>query len=491
MVEKILTITVPNDPVQVIEVQVPGQPGPPGPPGPAGPPDIISIGTITTTAPGTQASATISGATPNRLLNLTIPQGPQGNPGPANTLTIGTINTLTEGQAATATITGTSPNQILNLSIPRGNGVKPGGATGDILQKLTGTDYDTGWIATSSTSAINTIVRRDGNAASTFADVYVLNSPASASSATRKDYVDAGNLAATQVQTNGSQTGTAYTLTLADAHKSIHSSNAATQTITIPPNSSVAFPIGTVIRIAQMNTGKVTLAAGAGVLYYVGNTAGVGGSNAAVTTRDMYSELILRKSATDTWLVTGDFTTPTDSTVAAATTSSVVNTIVKRDANGFVGSTGFFQTGAQTTGAADLTRKDYVDALAAGKAAAVHTHSIADITDYVAPPARALTKNNVTANYTLVAADAIDIVLHSTAAAAITVTVPQDTAATIAQEIAIPWRQNGTGQITFAAGTGATIVSRGSVFKSAGQYAEGLLTKVAANTWLLSGDIVP
>lgn len=126
-----------------------------------------------------------------------------------------------------------------------------------------------------------------------------------------------------------------------------------------------------------------------------------------------------------------------------------------------------------------------------GKAASVHTHSIADITDYVAPPARALTKNNVTASYTLVAADAIDIVLHATAAAGITVTAPQDTAATIAQEISIPWRQYGTGQITFAAGTGATLISRGSVFKSAGQYAEGLLTKVAANTWLLSGDIVP
>lgn len=172
-----------------------------------------------------------------------------------------------------------------------------------------------------------------------------------------------------------------------------------------------------------------------------------------------------------------------------ATSNNTINTLVKRDNSGWVSVSEMTITTAPS--AADrAVRKDYVDTGLSAKAATVHTHSIADITDYVAPPARALTKNNVAASYTLVAADAIDIVLHSTAAAGITVTVPQDTAATIAQEIAIPWRQNGTGQITFAAGTGATIVSRGSVFKSAGQYAEGLLTKIAANTWLLSGDIV-
>jgi hypothetical protein len=99
------------------------------------------------------------------------------------------------------------------------------------------------------------------------------------------------------------------------------------------------------------------------------------------------------------------------------------------------------------------------------------------------------TQRVVTANYTLVAGDASGTVLHSTAASAVTITLPQDTDATIAQESAIPWRQYGAGQITFAAGTGATLVSRGSVFHSAGQYAEGTVTKVAASTWLLSGDI--
>ena len=58
-----------------------GETGPTGPTGPIGPtgetPDL-TIGTITTGAPGTEASATITGTAPNFILNLTIPQGPTG-----------------------------------------------------------------------------------------------------------------------------------------------------------------------------------------------------------------------------------------------------------------------------------------------------------------------------------------------------------------------------------------------------------------------------
>jgi hypothetical protein len=92
-------------------------------------------------------------------------------------------------------------------------------------------------------------------------------------------------------------------------------------------------------------------------------------------------------------------------------------------------------------------------------------------------------------SYTLVAGDATDTVLHFTTATAVTVTLPQDSAATISQEVPIAWRQYGAGQLTFVAGTGATLLSRGGATKSAGQYAEGVITKVTANTWLLSGDI--
>ena len=49
-----------------------------GPTGPAGETPTLTIGTVTTGAPGTDASASITGTAPNFVLNLTIPQGPTG-----------------------------------------------------------------------------------------------------------------------------------------------------------------------------------------------------------------------------------------------------------------------------------------------------------------------------------------------------------------------------------------------------------------------------
>lgn len=40
-----------------------------------GPPNTLSIGTVTTTAPGTPATASITGAAPTQTLNLSIPRG--------------------------------------------------------------------------------------------------------------------------------------------------------------------------------------------------------------------------------------------------------------------------------------------------------------------------------------------------------------------------------------------------------------------------------
>lgn len=76
-----------------------------------------------------------------------------------------------------------------------------------------------------------------------------------------KKYVDD---AATQVAINP-QTGTSYTLVLADAGKLVTVSSAATHTLTVPPNSSVAFPAGTVINLLRRGAGKLQVAQGAGV----------------------------------------------------------------------------------------------------------------------------------------------------------------------------------------------------------------------------------
>ena len=55
-----------------------GPTGPTGPTGDIGPAPTLTIGTVTTGAPGSDAEATITGVAPNYVLNLVIPQGPTG-----------------------------------------------------------------------------------------------------------------------------------------------------------------------------------------------------------------------------------------------------------------------------------------------------------------------------------------------------------------------------------------------------------------------------
>ena len=111
-----------------------GTVGPTGPTGPAGPSTIV-VGTTTTGDPGTAASVTNSGTAENVVLDFVIPEGPtgpaglDGATGPTGptgptgatpTLTIGTVTTGDPGTEASATITGTAPDFVLNLTIPQG-----------------------------------------------------------------------------------------------------------------------------------------------------------------------------------------------------------------------------------------------------------------------------------------------------------------------------------------------------------------------------------
>ena len=69
-------------------------------------------------------SWTNDGGLPNpKEINIKGPigaTGPQGNPGATPTITVGTVTTLDPGQDATAEITGETPNLTLNLGIPEG-----------------------------------------------------------------------------------------------------------------------------------------------------------------------------------------------------------------------------------------------------------------------------------------------------------------------------------------------------------------------------------
>jgi hypothetical protein len=61
------------------------------------------------------------------------------------------------------------------------------------------------------------------------------------------------------------QAGTTYTFVLGDAEAMVEFTSGSAVTVTVPPNASVAFPIGTVLHVAQDGAGQVTIAPGAGV----------------------------------------------------------------------------------------------------------------------------------------------------------------------------------------------------------------------------------
>ncbi|CEG08719.1 hypothetical protein BN961_02137 [Afipia felis] len=97
------------------------------------------------------------------------------------------------------------------------------------------------------------------------------------------------------------QTGTTYTFVLTDAGKICEFANASAVTVTIPPNSSVAFPIGTQIDIVQAGAGKVTLAGGSGVtIKSVSSQKSLSAQEAGAT---------LYKRDTDIWSLGGSIAT--------------------------------------------------------------------------------------------------------------------------------------------------------------------------------------
>lgn len=97
------------------------------------------------------------------------------------------------------------------------------------------------------------------------------------------------------------QTGTTYTTVLADNGKLITLSNASSITATIPPNSSVVYPVGAQLTFARYGAGTVTIQGGSGV-----TIVSTGGTAAQPTLRAQYSVATAIQTSTDNWLITGD-----------------------------------------------------------------------------------------------------------------------------------------------------------------------------------------
>jgi len=98
--------------------------------------------------------------------------------------------------------------------------------------------------------------------------------------------------------TLNNQTGTTYTLVLADAGKTVDLNNASSISMTVPPNSGVAFPVGVRIDLVQSGAGQVTVVAGSGVT--INSKAG------NLKIKGQWSAATLIQRSANSWVLVGD-----------------------------------------------------------------------------------------------------------------------------------------------------------------------------------------
>jgi hypothetical protein len=89
-----------------------------------------------------------------------------------------------------------------------------------------------------------------------------------------------------------------YTLVLSDAGKTITTSSASANTLTVPPDSQANFSPGTVIVVEQHGAGATTLTAGVGVT--------IRSRGALLAMGGQYAVASIRKIGTNEWLAAGD-----------------------------------------------------------------------------------------------------------------------------------------------------------------------------------------
>ena len=156
-----------------------------------------------------------------------------------------------------------------------------GGTTGQILAKNSATDLDFIW--TSETGDISGVTAGTG----------LSGGGTSGTVTVSLDYTTANTL------TFNAQTGTTYTLVLADAAgKLVTTSNAAAITVTVPPS---VFSTGQVINVQSIGVGLTSFAQGAGV-----TITSTGATASAPTLRARYSACSILCTGSNTFTILGD-----------------------------------------------------------------------------------------------------------------------------------------------------------------------------------------
>lgn len=235
----------------------------------------------------------------NNVVLQVVAGTPAGSPSapatPANSISLATV-AVAAGATAITTANITDTRTLVTTNIPE---------SGDISSVTAGTGLSGGGTSGAVTLSINTAVTADLSTAQT-----LTNKTISASSntltgvATLTGSETLTNKILTSPQINlgiNAQTGTTYTTVLADNGKLVTLSNASAIAVTIPPNSSVAYPVGAQINMAQLGAGQVTVSGGSGV-----TVVSTGATAASPKARAQYSTLTAVQTSTDNWLLMGD-----------------------------------------------------------------------------------------------------------------------------------------------------------------------------------------
>jgi hypothetical protein len=273
-------------------------------------------GTLTLTTTGSSGAATLIGNT------LNIPQYSGGGGGGvvsleglsgALQLAAGSGISITDngtdtititntggggGSVAWGSITGTLSNQTDLQTALDGKVDENAAITGATKTKIT---YDSKGLVTAGADATTADIADSSNKRYvTDAQLTVIGNTSGTNSgdnATNSQYSGLDAAKTNKLITTNRQTAS-YTLVLSDADKLVEMNVGSANNLTIPLNSSVAFPTGTQILLAQYGAGQTTVVATSGVT--------VRSNGGKLKLNVQYSGATLIKIGTDEWYLFGD-----------------------------------------------------------------------------------------------------------------------------------------------------------------------------------------